>query len=40
MMRERSVAKEARQHGESASGQHLVDERLLSFERLDRGAAG
>jgi hypothetical protein len=39
MMGERSVTEEARQHGKRAGCQHLIDERLLPFQRLDRRAA-
>lgn len=40
MMAEPAVAEEPRQHGQGARRESLIDERLLSFERLDRGTTG
>jgi len=40
MMRDLSIAKELRQHGEGTGGQGLVDERLLSCKGLHDRAAG
>src|SRR5579863_5698388 len=37
MMDEPAVPEESRQHGQGARRERLVDERLLPFERLDRG---
>ena len=39
-MGESAVAKEPRQHSECACRQHLIDERLLPFERLRCAATG
>ena len=39
-MGECAVAKEPRKHSERACRQHLIDEWLLSFERLRRTATG
>ncbi len=40
MMVESAVAEQAGQHRERAAGQHAIDERLLTLQRLRGGAAG
>jgi hypothetical protein len=39
MIRELAVSEEPCQHGQSARRAFLIDERLLAFDRLDRGSA-
>jgi hypothetical protein len=40
MMDEPAVTEKSRQHSQCARRESLVDERLLPFERLDRGTTG